>query len=123
MQTDEGRKFVEYGVTLLAPSSSVIYAPDTPMTVSIPSIYEYRGAGDRLCSAATRSPRIREQQRYSVLTSVSTASVAELRQSGTIFPQWVRNNYLQLPPSVPQRVTRRSVEGRWRYREHVRGGV
>jgi transglutaminase-like putative cysteine protease len=104
MQTNEGRKFVEYGVTLLAPSSSVIYAPDTPMTVSVPSIYEYRGAATDFALLRPVTP-IREQQRYSVLTSVSTASVAELRQSGTIFPQWVRNNYLQLPPTVPQRVT------------------
>jgi len=104
MQTSEGRKFVEYGVTLLAPSSSVIYAPDTPMTVSIPSIYEYRAAPTDFALLRPVTP-IREQQRYSVLTSVSTASVSELRQAGTIFPQWVRNNYLQLPPTVPQRVS------------------
>jgi len=104
MQTNEGRKFVEYGVTLLAPSSSVIYAPDTPMTVSIPSIYEYRGGQTDYALLRPVTP-IREQQRYSVLASVSTASIAELRQAGTIFPQWVRNNYLQLPPTVPQRVS------------------
>jgi transglutaminase-like putative cysteine protease len=104
MQTSDGRKFVEYGVTLIAPSSSVIYAPDTPMTVSIPSIYEYRGAQNDYALLRPVAP-IREQQRYSVLASVSTASISELRQAGTIFPQWVRNSYLQLPPTVPQRVS------------------
>jgi transglutaminase-like putative cysteine protease len=102
MQTDEARKFVEYSVTLLAPSSSVIYAPDTPMTVSIPSMYEYRGAQNDFALLRPITP-IREQQRYSVLTSVSTASTSELRQAGTIYPQWTRP-YLQLPPALPKQV-------------------
>jgi transglutaminase-like putative cysteine protease len=102
MQTDEGRKFVEYSVTLLAPSSSVIYAPDMPMTVSIPSIYEYRGVQNDYALLRPITP-IREQQRYSVLTSVSNASISELRQAGTIYPQWTRP-YLQLPPTLPKPV-------------------
>src|SRR5439155_2550595 len=102
MQTDDGRKFVEYSVTLLAPSSSVIYAPDTPMTVSIPSVYEYRGAQNDYGLLRPVTP-IREQQRYSVLASVSTASISELRQAGTIYPQWTRP-YLQLPSTLPEPV-------------------
>ena len=102
METDEARKFVEYSVTLLAPSSAVIYAPDTPMTVSIPSVYEYRGAQDDFGLLRPVTP-IREQQRYSVLASVSAASVSELRQAGTIYPQWTRA-YQQLPPTLPDQV-------------------
>jgi len=102
MQTDEGRRFVEYAITLLAPSSSVIYAPDTPKTISIPSVYEYRGVPNDYALLRPVTP-IREQQRYSVLASVSTASISELRQAGTIYPQWTRS-YLQLPPSVPEPV-------------------
>lgn len=104
MQTDDGRRFVEYGVTLLAPSSSVIYAPDSPMTVSVATVYDYRGVPADFALLRPVTP-LREQQRYSVLASVSTASISELRQAGTIYPQWTRA-YLQLPPELPEPVRR-----------------
>ena len=46
---------------------------------------------------------VREQQKYSVLASVSAASIAELRQAGAIYPAWSRG-YLQLPASLPNAV-------------------
>lgn len=104
MQTDDGRKFVEYTVTLLAPASSVVYAPDRPITLSIPTIYDYRGTPIDYGSLRPVVP-IREQQRYNVLTSVSTATMSELRQAGTIYPQWTRR-YLELPPELPEAVRR-----------------
>jgi len=104
MQTDDGRRFVEYSVTLLAPSSAVIYAPDAPMTVSVATVYDYRGVPADFALLRPVTP-LREQQRYGVLASVSTASISELRQAGTIYPQWTRA-YLQLPPELPEPVRR-----------------
>lgn len=102
LEIDEGRKFVEYGVTFLAPSTSVLYAPEAPVTISVPTVYEYRADRKDYGSLRPVIP-VREQQRYSLLASVSTASIAELRQTGTAYPAWVRT-YLQLPPKLPDPV-------------------
>ncbi|MBM2809606.1 MAG: Transglutaminase protein [Chloroflexi bacterium] len=106
METDAGRKLIEYTVTLLAPTASVIYAPDTPLTVGVPTVYDYRADPHDFGSLRPVIP-IREQQRYSVLTAVSTASINELRQAGTIYPPWTRP-YLQLPTTLPEPVRQES---------------
>jgi transglutaminase-like putative cysteine protease len=104
MESDEARKFVEYSITMLAPSTSVIYAPDAPVTVSVPTLYEYRG--DRRDFALLRPlAAVHEQQRYSVLAAVSSASMVELRQSGTVYPEWTRK-YRELPVELPDAVRR-----------------
>lgn len=104
MDVDEARKFVEYSVTVLAHSTSVIYAPDAPVTVSLPSVYEFRG--DRRDYALLRPlAPVHEQQRYSVLAAISTASAAELRQAGTLYPEWTRR-YRELPVELPDSVRR-----------------
>ena len=41
---------------------------------------------------------------YSVLSRVSDADATSLRQASTEYPEWVRQRYLQLPPSLPDRV-------------------
>ena len=41
---------------------------------------------------------------YSVTVNVSTASEEQLRTAGTDYPPWVRDHYLLLPGTVPQRV-------------------
>src|SRR3954452_6916439 len=103
MDTEGSRKFSEFTVTLLAPSTSVIYAPDDPLTVSIPTVYDFRN-GDRHDYGSLRPlAPIHEQQRYSVLASVSTASGADLRQASNTYPYWT-NSYLQLPPQLPDRL-------------------
>jgi transglutaminase-like putative cysteine protease len=41
---------------------------------------------------------------YRVRSSLSTATVAQLREVGTDYPPWVTSRYLQLPPDIPPRV-------------------
>jgi hypothetical protein len=82
----------------------VLYAPDAPLSLSVPTIYEFRG--DRKDYGALRPlTPLREQQRYSVLASISSASITELRQASTTYPSWTRP-YVQLPPTLPDRVRR-----------------
>jgi transglutaminase-like putative cysteine protease len=101
-QFDDGRKFLEYSFTLLAPSSGILYSPDVPVNVSVPSVYDYRA--DMKDYAILRPvATLREEQKYSVFASVSSASNAELRQAGSVYPSWTRN-YLQLPPTLPEAV-------------------
>jgi transglutaminase-like putative cysteine protease len=106
MESDEARKYVEYSVTMLAPSTSVIYAPDSPITVSVPTVYEFRA--DRRDFALLRPlTAVQEQQRYSVLAAVTTASMVELRQAGSVYPEWTRK-YRELPVELPDTVRRES---------------
>lgn len=98
----EGRKFTEYSFFILAPGTAVLHAPDAPLTVSVPSAYEYRGEpGDFAFLRPT--VQLNQFQQYSVLSAVSTASMSELRRAPTIYPQWTRN-YLQLPDGFPEAV-------------------
>jgi transglutaminase-like putative cysteine protease len=102
MDAGEGRKFTEYSFFVLAPGTSVIHAPDAPLTISVPSAYEYRG--DVSDFAFLRpSVALHQFQQYSVLSAVSTASMSELRRAGTIYPQSTRS-YLQLPDGFPDAV-------------------
>lgn len=65
----------------------------TRNTPSAPDILALRSA-TRLKAGAT----------YEVLSSVSIATVVDLRADTTNYPKWVTDNYLQLPNNLPQRV-------------------
>ncbi len=40
---------------------------------------------------------------YNVQAALTAATVADLRQAGTDYPEWVRQRYLQLPPEITER--------------------
>jgi len=102
IETDQAREIVEYSTTLLAPSSSVLFAPDSPLTISVPAEYDYRGDVHDYGLLKPLVP-IQQNQKYSVLTAVSRASVEELRQASGAYPAWTRP-YLQVPTALPRRV-------------------
>jgi transglutaminase-like putative cysteine protease len=52
----------------------------------------------------TRVP-ISVDRPYLVVSSTSVADVASLRQAGDIYPEWISRRYLQLPVTLPERVT------------------
>ncbi|TAK33830.1 MAG: DUF4129 domain-containing protein [Chloroflexota bacterium] len=45
-----------------------------------------------------------KQRQYTVVSSVSEASIRDLRQAGTDYPNWVSSQYLALPATLPTRV-------------------
>jgi transglutaminase-like putative cysteine protease len=47
---------------------------------------------------------LRSGDSYDAVSAVSIADVETLRQAGANYPTWVRDSYLQLPDSFPQRV-------------------
>jgi len=51
----------------------------------------------------SRTP-LRTGQGYQVLSSVSSATIRQLREAGQEYPDWVTERYLQLPDSLPPRV-------------------
>ncbi|HZU08168.1 MAG TPA: DUF3488 and transglutaminase-like domain-containing protein [Chloroflexota bacterium] len=98
----EARVEFEQHVQLLASQTSMIFAADTPERVSLPTLYDYRQTPDDF--AALRLPvPLRRGQQYTVISSVSVATVSELRAAGTDYPPWIAR-YLQLPRQLPARV-------------------
>ncbi len=49
--------------------------------------------------------RLYRSDQYAVTSSVSVANAGELRQAGEEYPGWVRDLYLQLPSTLPKRVS------------------
>lgn len=49
--------------------------------------------------------------KYSLTSSISTASIETLQKAGTDYPGWVRDQYLQVPERLPGRV--RSIAREW----------
>jgi transglutaminase-like putative cysteine protease len=47
---------------------------------------------------------LQADDQYAVTSHVSDVDATKLRQSGTGYPDWVRQRYLQLPPTLPDRV-------------------
>jgi transglutaminase-like putative cysteine protease len=98
----EARKDLEQRVQLLASQTSMIFAADTPQRVNLPSFYDYREVPDDFAAVRLATP-LRRGQQYTVVSSVSVATVNELKGAGTEYPTWAQR-YLRLPRSVPQRV-------------------
>ncbi|MBC7261433.1 MAG: transglutaminase domain-containing protein, partial [Chloroflexi bacterium] len=53
---------------------------------------------------------VHRNQSYTVVSLVSTATVSQLREAGADYPAWIRQRYLQLPQSLPERVRLLSQE-------------
>lgn len=90
-------------VTVLATRAAVLFVPDMPLTVSVPSELEARGSPQ---DVSTLRPLdvIPQGQTYTLTAAVSDASVQDLRAAGQQYPDWVQQKYLQLPGSLPSQV-------------------
>ncbi|MFC1958667.1 DUF4129 domain-containing transglutaminase family protein [Chloroflexota bacterium] len=54
---------------------------------------------------AITAPRfLRPDQSYTVTTSISSATPSDLSEAGDDYPYWVTDYYLQLPPTLPERI-------------------
>jgi hypothetical protein len=63
-----------------------------------------RGADPNDIAAIRLDAPLQQNQQYTVISAISTATVNELRAAGENYPDWVRERYLQLPRSLPRRV-------------------
>lgn len=109
------RQEVEQTITLLIRSSRLVYAAPQPVRLGLPVEAELDCVEDfqRTCVNDNRQAdvaiiRARETLRagdaYTVRSSISTATAAQLRQAGADYPEWVRRLYLQGSASVSPRV-------------------
>jgi transglutaminase-like putative cysteine protease len=98
-----GRERFDATFDLQSQQQSVLFAANEPVKVTIPAQFE-TGA-DRTYSTALRSLRSGDaSQRYTVTSFVSVADKAVLRRAPTVYPDYIRAKYLQLPSTLPQRV-------------------
>ena len=98
-----GREKFDATFELQVNQQSVLFGANEPVKVSIPAQFE-TGA-DRTYSTAMRSLRSGDaSQRYTVTSYVSVADKAVLRRAPTVYPDYIRAKYLQLPSTLPQRV-------------------
>ena len=69
----------------------------------MPTELDTRGDPNDVAAVRLDTP-IQQNQQYTVVSAVSTATNSELRSAGEDYPQWVRDRYLQLPRSLPRQV-------------------
>ena len=84
---------------------SVLFTPNLPYWISRPVEVELSdnpdGTADVVAMRAT--PPLMVGDDYSVAASISSATIADLRQAGTDYPDWVSERYLQVPGTVTDR--------------------
>jgi transglutaminase-like putative cysteine protease len=95
---------VPIGVRVLASRTSVAFAPDAPLRFTLPTEIETRGEIRADLATIRLDTPIGQNQEYTVISAVSTATVQDMRGAGEDYPDWVRARYLQLPRGLPRRV-------------------
>lgn len=98
-----GRERFDATFEMRVPQQGLLFAPNEPARVSIPA--QFQTGPDRTYSTALRAVRSGQaSERYTVTAFVSTADKAILRRAPTVYPEYIRQKYLQLPSTLPQRV-------------------
>ena len=54
--------------------------------------------------------RLEKDEAYSIVSFVSTASDDDLRQASSEYPHFITDHYLQLPPTLPERVSQLAAQ-------------
>jgi transglutaminase-like putative cysteine protease len=99
----QSRGLLTAQITVLASKTSVAFAPDAPLRFSTPIELDTRADPSDVATVRLDTP-IQQNQSYTVISAISTATVQELRAAGEDYPAWIRERYLPLPRNVPRRV-------------------
>ncbi|MBV9582971.1 MAG: transglutaminase domain-containing protein, partial [Chloroflexi bacterium] len=99
----QGRGLLTVQIKVLASRTSVALAPEAPLRFSLPTEVDTRGDPNDLASVRLDTP-VEQNQQYTVVSAISTATTSQLRSAGEAYPDWVRERYLQLPRTLPRRV-------------------
>ncbi|MDD5369918.1 MAG: transglutaminase domain-containing protein [Anaerolineaceae bacterium] len=87
-------------VTLL----NTIYTPSQPLSVNHPGTADLVNLpdGTQDVSVLYATPPLKAGESYQARGWISNPSAAQLRVSGTDYPDWVMQRYLQLPDNLPE---------------------
>lgn len=113
------RKEIIQTVQLFRPGEKVIFAANQLVGVNLPATARLTflppviAAGERPTAVSgpvaeisimASEARLRRNAVYEATSWVSTAPPSALRKAGNDYPDWVRQRYLQLPETLPDRV-------------------
>jgi transglutaminase-like putative cysteine protease len=103
-QQPQGRLEASFIFTSTVDLTTLYVAPQ-PLWVSrlVEANLAYNPDGTVDISALHAAPYVNAGEAYAARSSLSTATVAQLREAGTDYPAWVTERYLQLPPTVTPR--------------------
>jgi hypothetical protein len=99
----QARGLLQARITVLASKTSIAFAPDAPLRFSQPTQLDTRGDPMDVATIRLDAPVLQNQD-YTVVSAISTATVQELRAAGENYPDWVRRRYLPVPRTLPRRV-------------------
>jgi transglutaminase-like putative cysteine protease len=107
----EGRRTVSFTFQSAIPIAT-IYAAPQPIGVSHPVYVDLTLNPDDTVdlSAIHATPPLRADSIYRVQSVLSNVTVAQLREAGADYPQWVTDRYLSLPDSVSARTRELAIE-------------
>ncbi len=107
----EGRRTITAAFTSPEPLIT-LYAPPQPLWVSQPVEVDLAENPDGTVDVAAlhAKPPVGAGQTYLVRSSISAVTVAQLREAGTDYPDWVMDRYLEVPAAITPR-TRALAEG------------
>jgi transglutaminase-like putative cysteine protease len=102
-----GRREVSVEVDSRISLLRTLYYPNAPISISRavqaeigPSTLE-----EPEITALISDPPVRAGEVYTVRASISTPTITQLRNSANlVYPEWVSERYLQLPPNLPPRI-------------------
>lgn len=125
----QGRRDIEQRFKLLKARITTVFAATSPVKLSL-AVYADHFDSLEDMTALRSTITMRQGQQYGVISSVSVASISQLRKAGTDYPEWTAR-YLELPERFPRRVgllaTRLATNADNRYdaalalQEHLRG--
>ncbi|HKY51499.1 MAG TPA: transglutaminaseTgpA domain-containing protein [Candidatus Limnocylindria bacterium] len=96
-----GRERFDATFDMAVPQQNLLFGASEPVRATIG--HQFQTGADRSYSIALRSVR-GSPTRYTVTSLVSVADKAALRRASTTYPDYIRQKYLQLPSTLPQRV-------------------
>ncbi|HKW77624.1 MAG TPA: transglutaminaseTgpA domain-containing protein [Candidatus Limnocylindria bacterium] len=98
-----GRERFDATFEIKVTQQSLLFGANEPAKVNIPA--QFQSGGDRSYSTAMRSVRSGQaSDRYTVTSYVSVTDKAILRRAATVYPDYIKQKYLQIPSTLPQRV-------------------
>ena len=100
-----------FAFTLGSPIAT-LFTPHQAVWLSRPARAEFSTNPDGTADIGSyrATPPLRAGETYYVRSSLNGVTVAELRDAGTDYPEWVTDRYLQLPASITPRTLRLAKE-------------
>lgn len=107
-----GVRLVWQEVRFIDRRARLLFTAGTPLSVNVPfnSAWRVPPDGDLPLNIADLFATRINTEEYTAISLYSDPSMDQLQASTAEYPQWVLDRYLQLPPSVPQRVHRLALE-------------